>query len=309
MSTQENTATYKPDGSIYARVTSAIVNAIEQGAGDYRMPWTVRQDKGFSPLSVGTARPYKGINVLALWAQAQTKGYNSALWGTYQQWLDLGAQVRKGERGSPVAYWGTIERKRNEDSDDTDGSSSRRLFAKGYTVFNADQVDGLKMPKRFDPKLSHNERIARADRFFAPLAEVRDGGNRAYYRPDTPEAVYMPGFDQFPEVEQYYSVLSHETGHYTSHPSRCDRQLGKRFGDDAYSAEELIAELSSAYLMAHLELELTPRLDHAAYLRSWLKVLKADSRAIFTAASLAQRACDWLIARSGESAMVAEVAA
>ena len=136
-----------------------------------------------------------------------------------------------------------------------------------------------------------------------------DGGNRAFYRPDTPEAVYMPGFDQFPEASQYYSVLAHETTHFTSHASRCDRQLGKRFGDVAYAMEELIAELGSAYTMASLELELTPRKDHAAYIDSWLKVLRADKRAIFTAASQAQKAADWLAKRSPVTAELAEVAA
>ena len=122
----------------------------------------------------------------------------------------------------------------------------------------------------------------------------------------------MPGFDQFPERVDYYSTLAHETTHWTSHSSRCDRQLGKRFGDAAYAMEELIAELGSAYTMAGLELELTPRRDHAAYIDSWLKVLKADTRAIFTAASQAQKAADWLRERSGQSghtAQVAEVAA
>ncbi|MGA2150527.1 MAG: zincin-like metallopeptidase domain-containing protein [Bryobacteraceae bacterium] len=302
MSTHENTATEKLD--VYQRVTSAIVNAIESGIGEYRMPWTVRQDKGFSPISVGSAKAYRGINTLVLWAQSQSKGYSSALWGTYQQWQGLGGQVRKGEHGSPVVYWGTYEKQSSEDEDE---KSHRGLFAKGYTVFNIEQVDGCKLPKRFEPKLSHNERIALAESFFARVGvQIRDGGNRAFYRPDTPEAVYMPGFTQFPDRVDYYSVLAHETTHWTSHASRCDRQLGKRFGDDAYAVEELIAELGSAYTMARLEVELTPRADHARYIGSWLKVLKADKRAIFTAASKAQQAADYLIARS---ARVAEVAA
>lgn len=301
MSNYEHTATSTPN--VYERVTSAIVNAIEAGAGTYRMPWVVRQDKGFSPVSIGSAKPYRGVNVLVLWAQAQNKGYTSSLWGTYRQWQELGAQVRKCERGSPVVYWGTLDREQAESAED-DSPSRPRLFAKGYTVFNADQVDELKMPKRFQPKLSHNQRIARAEAFFAPLAKVRDGGNEAYYRPSTPEAVYMPGFDQFPEAEQYYSVLAHETTHWTSHESRCNRELGKRFGDEAYAVEELIAELGSAFTMAHLQLETTPRMDHAQYLTSWLKVLKADSRAIFTAASKAQQAADYLIKRAGEPAQL-----
>ena len=172
-------------------------------------------------------------------------------------------------------------------------------------MFNAEQVDGLKLPKRFEPKLSHNERIERAEAFFAPLAKVRDGGNRAFYRPDTPEAVYMPTFAQFSEPAQYYSVLAHETAHWTSHASRCNRDLGKRFGDSAYAVEELVAELGSAYTMAHLELEMTPRPDHAQYIGSWLKVLKADKRAIFTAASKAQGAADFIVQESGATAKVA----
>lgn len=235
MSTHEGTA---PKADIYTRVTDAIIEAIENGAGTYRMPWVVRQNKGFSPISIATVKPYRGINTVVLWSQAQTKGYGSALWGTYQQWQSLGGQVRKGEHGAPVVYWGSYEAK--ETADEQDSRDSRHLFCKGYTVFNLDQVDGVKLPKRLEPQLSRNERIARAESFFAAVGvEVRDGGNRAFYRPDVPAAVWMPGFDQFPEASQYYSVLAHEATHWTSHESRCDRQLGKRFGDEAYAMEEL----------------------------------------------------------------------
>jgi antirestriction protein ArdC len=171
-------------------------------------------------------------------------------------------------------------------------------------------VDGCKLPKRFDPTLSHNQRIARADRFFdsLPGLQVRDGGNRAFYRPDT-DAVYMPGFVQFAEPKAYYSVLAHETTHWTSHVSRCDRQLGKRFGDEAYAMEELIAELGSAYTMAHLELELAPRVDHAQYIASWLRTLRNDKRAVFSAASQAQKAADYLVRESAGRPEATEVAA
>lgn len=306
MSTNEGTA---PKADVYTRVTNAIITAIETGAGTYRMPWVVRQDKGFSPISISTVKPYRGINTVVLWSQAQTEGYGSALWGTYQQWQSLGGQVRKGEHGSPVVYWGSYDA-RDTTADEQDERNGRHLFCKGYTVFNLDQVDGVKLPKRLEPTLSHNERIERAEAFFTAVGvQVRDGGNRAFYRPHVPAAVWMPGFDQFPEASQYYSVLSHETMHWTSHESRCDRQLGKRFGDSAYAMEELIAELGSAYTMAGLELELTPRADHAAYIESWLRVLKADKRAIFTAASQAQKAADWLVKRASQPAGMAKVAA
>src|SRR6476646_8553043 len=115
MSTYENTATPKQD--VYRKVTDAIITAIESGVGDYHMPWTVRQDKGFSPISVGSAKPYRGITTLVLWAQSQSNGYASAFWGTYQQWQALGGQVRKGEKGSPVVYWGTFETASRESRD------------------------------------------------------------------------------------------------------------------------------------------------------------------------------------------------
>jgi antirestriction protein ArdC len=303
MSTSDITATNPRD--VYQKVTDAIINAIEQGTSTYRMPWVVRQDKGFSPISVSTAKPYHGINTLVLWAQAQSKGYSSALWGTYRQWQSLGAQVRRNEHGSPVVYWGTYETESKEPQDNETDATRTRLFCKGYTVFNLEQVEGAKIPKRFDLKLSANERIARAESFFTTVGvPVHDGGNRAFYRPDT-DAVYMPDFGQFPDASQYYSVLAHETTHWTSRASRCNRELGKRFGDEKYAIEELIAELGSAYTMAALELELTPRVDHAAYIGSWLKVLKSDKRAVFTAASQAQKAANWLTERSGHSGEVA----
>jgi antirestriction protein ArdC len=171
MSTNENTAP-KPD--VYARVTSKIISAIESGVGQYHMPWAVRQDKGFSPISVGSAKPYRGVNTLALWAQAQIKGYSSAFWGTFRQWQELGGQVRKGEHGSFVVYWGTFEKQAEQDEEKV----HRGLFAKGYTVFNIEQVNGCKLPKRFEPKLTQNDRIAHADSFFASTGvQIRDGGN------------------------------------------------------------------------------------------------------------------------------------
>jgi antirestriction protein ArdC len=216
MSTQQNSVSSR---DVYRKVTDAIVQAIEQGEGQYRMPWVVRQDKGFSPISIATVKPYRGVNTLVLWAQAQSKGYTSALWGTYQQWQSLGGQVRRGEHGSPVVYWGTYESK-DTPEDEQDERSGRHLFCKGYTVFNHDQVDGCKLPRRFEPRLSTNERIGRAEEFFRGVGVlIRDGGNRAYYRPDTPEAVYMAGFDQFPDRLDYYSTLAHETTHFTSHAS------------------------------------------------------------------------------------------
>ena len=159
-----------------------------------------------------------------------------------------------------------------------------------------------------EPVVKAAERIAHADAFFQAIrADLRHGGNQAYYSPAS-DHIQMPPFAAFAENVPYYSTLAHEHTHWTAPAARCDRELGKRFGDNAYAAEELIAELGAAFTCAHLGLSTEPREDHAQYIQSWLKVLKADNKAIFTAASKAQQATDWLIARAGESVRTAEVA-
>jgi antirestriction protein ArdC len=305
MSTSDSTATDKRD--VYARVTAQIINAIEQGAGTWRMPWHTSGRYSFSPINVASKKPYRGINTVCLWAVAQSKGYERGEWATYQQWKDKGAQVRKGEKATTVVFW-KFAHESGESQDDSAESSpgrSRLLFTRGYSVFNAAQVDGF--TPQADADMPMPEWIAHAASFFGAIgADLRHGGNQAFYAPGT-DHIQMPPFPAFREGVSYYSTLAHEHTHWTAPAARCDRQLGKRFGDNAYAAEELIAELGAAFTCAHLGLSTEPREDHAQYLASWLRVLKADSRAIFTAASRAQQACDWLIARAGESA--SEVAA
>jgi len=297
MSTSDNTAPEKRD--VYASVTAQIINAIEQGAGSWKMPWHTSGRFASSPINVTSKKPYRGINTLCLWAAAESKGYESGEWGTYKQWQERGAQVRKGEKATLVVFW-----KFANDADDTDdaddstpASGSRLVFTRGYSVFNGAQVDGY-APKA-ETESTLNERIEWADAFFKGVgATVRHGGNQAYYS-SLSDHIQMPPFQAFLESVSYYSTLAHEHTHWTANVSRCDRQLAKRFGDNAYAAEELIAELGAAFTCAHLGLSTEPRADHAAYIQSWLKVLKADKRAIFTAASKAQQATDWMIQRSG----------
>jgi antirestriction protein ArdC len=305
MSNIDNTAPEKRD----RKVTDAIIHAIEEGVGTWRMPWHTSGRFAFSPINVTSKKPYRGINTVCLWASAQAKGYDSGEWATYQQWQDKGGQVRKGEKATTVVFWkfanGSAE---TDDGDETPkGGSCRLLFTRGYSVFNAAQVDGY-APK-VDADVPMSERIAHADAFFTNIgADVRHGGNQAFYSPAS-DHIQMPPFQAFRESVSYYSTLAHEHTHFTAAASRCDRQLGKRFGDSAYAAEELIAELGAAFTCAHLGLSTEPREDHAQYIQSWLRVLKADKRAIFTAASKAQQATDWLISRDGESARLAERAA
>jgi len=290
-------------------VTDAIINAIEQGESTWRMPWHTSGRFAFSPINATSKKPYRGINTVCLWAAAQAKGYERGEWATYQQWQERGGQVRKGEKATTVVFWkfSNSVTESQDDGEESPASSSRLLFTRGYNVFNAAQVDGY-TPKA-DPDQPIIERIAQADAFFGRIgATVKHGGNQAFYSPAT-DHIQMPPMQVFRESLGYYSTLAHEHTHWTAAPSRCDRQLGKRFGDAAYAAEELVAELGAAFTCSHLGLSTEPREDHAAYIASWLKVLKSDFRAIFTAASKAQQACDWLIQRAGCNQPALEVAA
>jgi len=306
MSTIDHTATDKRD--VYRKVTDQIINAIEQGVGNWRMPWHTSGRFAFSPVNVTSKRPYRGINTVCLWAAAQAKGFASGEWGTYQQWQERGAQVRKGEKSALIVFWKFADEASESQSDsDTPASGSRLLFTKGYSVFNAAQVDGY-TPKA-DVEQPIPERIAHAEAFFRSVAaDVRPGGNQAFYSP-AGDYVRMPPFEAFRDAVSYYSTLAHEHTHWTANAARCNRDLGKRFGDNAYAAEELIAELGAAFTCAHLGLSTEPRADHAQYIQSWLRVLKADKRAIFTAASKAQQAADWMLQKAGASAPVMGVAA
>jgi len=306
MSDTKGIATEKRD--VYASVTAQIITAIEQGAGTWRMPWHTSGRFAFSPINVVSKKPYRGINTVCLWAAAQAKGYERGEWATYAQWQERGAQVRKGEKATTVVFWKFANDAAGlDDGDETPRSGSHLLFMRGYSVFNAAQVDGYNPPVSTDTPML--ERIEQADAFFKSVgADVRHGGNQAIYSPAS-DHIQMPPFQAFVENVPYYSTLAHEHNHWTASAARCNRELGKRFGDNAYAAEELIAELGAAFTCAHLGLSTKPRADHAQYIQSWLKVLKADKRAIFTAASKAQQACDWLIQRAGDSARVEEVAA
>jgi antirestriction protein ArdC len=177
------------------------------------------------------------------------------------------------------------------------------LFTRGYSVFNAAQVDGY-TPKA-DAETPIEQRIEQAEIFFRGInAHVIHQGNRAFYSP-ADDTITLPPFPAFFAAIDYYSTRAHETGHWTSRVNRCERELGKRFGDNAYSVEELIAELTAAFTLAHLGLSSQPRPDHAQYIASWLRVLKADKRAIFTAASKAQQAADFMIRCAEQTAEVA----
>jgi antirestriction protein ArdC len=285
---------------IYQTITDRIVAQIEQGVGAWRMPWHSRQH-GASELALPrniTGRAYRGVNVPMLWATAAAFGYGSPIWATYRQWQERGAQVRKREKAALVVFWKSAEVQIGE-SEDRGDAIERHLIARGYFVFIAAQVDCFDAAKvgkseKSADDLSEDQRIAAAEAFFASTgATVRHGGNRAFYTL-AGDFIQMPQFGQFVDAGAYYAVLAHEHVHWTGAKPRLDRQFGARFGDAAYAFEELVAELGAAFVCAMLGLENEPRNDHAAYVASWLRTLKNDKKAIFTAASKAQAAADYL---------------
>ncbi len=284
---------------IYTRITDEIVAAIETGVATYRMPWHHDGSSIARPRNVASAKPYRGANVIILWAAAQRAGYSSGLWGTYRQWAQLGAQVRKGERATCIVFWRVSGSGETEPEAEEPGPHRGRCFARGYSVFNAAQVDGYDPPA--PALLAESARIAEAEAFYAALEiPTVHAGSEAFYRPST-DTVHVPPFAAFRDGASHYSTLFHEAVHATAAPHRCDRDLSGRFGSEAYAFEELIAETGSAMLLADLGIAVHPRPDHAAYIASWLKVLRNDSSAILTAASRAQAAVDWMHARHAPS--------
>lgn len=284
-----------PKRDLYQEVTDQIIASLEAGLeGEWEKPWVGR--KGGLPYNATTKRRYNGINVLMLWSSAMKQGFNTDAWASYKQWQERGAQVRKGQRGTMVVYVGktTVER----ETSDGDTEEQTVTFLKSSVVFNVDQVEGFSIAQDPLPELA--TRLEHAEAFVAnTAATIHYGGTRACYIPSI-DQVNMPPVEAFTDTststatEAFYGTLLHELTHWTGAKHRCAREFGKRFGNDAYAAEELVAELGAAYLCAHLGITSEPRADHAKYIKSWLGVLRADKKAIFTAASKASEACDFL---------------
>lgn len=295
MSKTTTTTHESPRADVYTRVTTRILADLENGVRPWMKPWSAANTEGriTRPLR-HNGTPYRGMNVLLLWGRALEGGFSAPLWMTYKQAQALGGQVRKGEAGALVVY---ADRFTRTETDDHGETHERDIpFLKGYTVFNVEQIDGLPEQYRPAPRpaLPALQLHREAEAFFERTgATIRHGGNRAYYAPSL-DVVQLPPPEAFRDAESYVATKAHELIHWTGHQSRCAREFGKRFGDQAYAFEELVAELGAAFLCADLGITPEVRDDHAAYLAHWLQVLKADKRAIFTAAAQAQRAADHL---------------
>lgn len=272
---------------LYQSVTDQIVSALQRGITPWQIPWS--RDANPIAMNVVSERPYRGVNVLLLNLKLLLSGYGRNRWLTYRQAASLGGRVRGGEKGVQILYY---QLRQVPARDEADIADKVIPLMRAYTVFNVAQVDGLpQVPEVVRAWEEHSRAQALVD---ASGARVRHGGDSAFYFP-AEDRIQLPPMSCFADAGGYYSTLLHELTHWSGHPTRCNRQLGKRFGDDAYAAEELIAEIGSAFLCAFCQI--SGQLQHASYVDHWIKVMRKDARAIFVASTRAQQAADFLIGR------------
>jgi antirestriction protein ArdC len=287
-----------PRQSVYEIITSQILAELEKGVVPWRKPW-----RTLPPANLISKKPYRGINTFLL----GIAGYGSQYWLTYRQAQALGGNVRRGERGTKIVFW-----KFNEyETETADGETENRTsaFLRYYTVFNLEQIEGLKALLALPPARP----IESAEGVIAgmPNPPAYERGFLACYSPST-DAVTMPSPTAFYSQAEYYSTMFHELVHSTGHAKRLAREgfdKPQQFGSESYSREELVAEMGSAMLCGVVGIQQATIANSAAYHKSWITRLKSDSRLIISAASAAQKAADYIRGESAKgSPPVSEVA-
>jgi antirestriction protein ArdC len=240
------------------------------------------------PSNLVTGRIYSGGNILLLWIMAAERGYDSMQFCTFNQANEIGTSIRKGERGTPILYTSRVT-KRDEQS----GEDKAYMLAKSYVVFNVAQLSHVPEVYLHAQQPLDLETPQNKARDLVNLAgiDVRFGYNEACYIPSD-DHIRMPAFGMFDDEAAFTGTLMHEVTHWTGHENRLDRNFGKRFRSRERAAEELVAEIGSAYLCGRLGYQ--PTFRSAAYINSWLAILNNDHRAIFSAASYAGHAADWV---------------
>lgn len=289
--------------NIYREITDKIIAELERGIVPWVQPWTnSKQSCPFGlPVNGLTRRSYSGINILLLWAALEEKGFASPYWLTFKQCLAMGGSVRKGEHGTHVYFADKfVTQKEKARAKETGDEPSAIAFLKRYTVFNAEQCEGLpvglfgavelRQPREIEPE---------AEALIgATGADFRIGGDQAFYVPSE-DFIRIPNQTAYTDQINYYRTAFHELGHWTGHKTRLDRNLTTKFGTVDYAREELVAEMATAFVCASLGI--VPTVRHADYIGNWLQVLKEDARAIVRAASLASKACDFILGFKAEA--------
>jgi antirestriction protein ArdC len=268
-------------------ITNKVIALMEEYGTDWTKPWTL--GGGGMPTNVISKKPYSGINIMML--MMSDTGSNE--WGTYKQWKDKDAQVKKGEKGTHIIFYKSLKKESV-----IEGAKDTVIpMMRNYTVFNASQVDGYEVVTP-EPK-GLGERMDDVDLFLSNTNAVIKSGGSAYYSPKEdkiciPDMGYFFSTNHSSEIECYYSTLLHELTHWTGAKHRLDRDLKNKFGSKDYAREELVAELGATFLGIELGITNEPRPDHAEYLNSWMTVLKEDPSAIFKASTMASKAVAYL---------------
>lgn len=278
--------------TIYDKITDKIIAQLEaiEGQAQWNKPWF---NIGVAPYNAISKKSYRGINHLVL----GTNDYTCQAYATFNQWKDKDCMVKKGEKGHHVVLWKFSE---NENADT--GEKSTSVFTTSYCVFNVNQVDGdyareleLKPMRGLNTHEAINEVETYINSYLKnELLKVKHDDQAYYSHGIAGEHIGMPMLGQFKSPVEYYSTFIHEIAHSTGNEKRLNRDMSGGFGSKSYAFEELIAELTAAMLCGELGITNEPREDHAHYLKSWLRALKDDKKAIFTAASKAQKACDYI---------------
>lgn len=278
---------------VYGLVTERIVELLEQGVIPWRKPW---QPEAGEHRNLISKKAYRGINVFLLGAL----GYGSPYWLTYKQAQQLGGCVKKGEKGTTVVFWKWLDKKEEDDSGDL--KQVKIPMLRYYTVFNVEQTEGIpeeKIPAVEECEENTIQPIEAAAALIDGMPqrpEIGHGGNRAFYSPSR-DRVQLPNMEQFDMVEEYYCAAFHELAHATGHSSRLDRKevTGcNPFSSEDYSKEELVAEMTAAYLCGVTGIEQSTLENSAAYIQGWLKQLKDDRKLVIHAAAAGQKAADFI---------------
>jgi antirestriction protein ArdC len=295
--------------SLYQEITDKIIAELEAGRVPWVQPWgTVAAKASLSlPKNAATQRHYSGINVLILWGAVIECGFSTQNWLTFRQALRLGGNVRKGEHGTTVVYADRFTPNEERRRAERDGDEPSAIpFLKRFTVFNADQCQNLPPELSSAPApVPEGHILPQAEALIAATgADFRIGGDRAFYNPSH-DFIQVPRPDAYSEPINWHRTALHELGHWSGHPSRLGRDLSGGFGSALYAKEELIAEITSGFVCASLDI--VPTVRHADYVGSWLEILRDDDRAVVRAASAASRAADYLIAFRPDSDEPVEV--
>lgn len=288
--------TSKSKDTVYEMVTERVVEMLQAGVAPWSKPWT----GGSAPRNI-EGRRYRGINVFLL----AMNEYESPFWLTFKQAKERGGSVKKGEKSTLIVFW---QMRKVTDKDAAPGEDKTKVIPllRYFRVFNLEQTEGVRLPKavaEYNAAREAHETRVEAEEILAGYVGgpvVHETGDEAVYYPSL-DTIHVPPRGTFRTPDEFYTTVFHELGHSTGHPSRLDRKQGDRFGSHDYGREELVAEMTAAYLAAESGIESTVD-NSAAYLAAWIKTIKQDVRAVVVAAGAAQRAADLILGRTAEHA-------